>query len=118
MIYQNLPKLQSIEIGNTSFVCCSSLSLSSNSIQFYFSLYLPNLQTFKTDMLSLQNITSLSLSGNSIQFYFSIIYLPQLNQMSIGLDSLYKTSSISLQSTFASSLSMSRCSFQRWELFC
>ena len=60
-----------------------TLSLSSNSIQFYFSIYLPNLQSFKTGKESFFKTTSLSLSSNSIQFYFSL-YLPNLQSIEYG----------------------------------
>ena len=91
--------MQSFEV-DYSFLQTTSLSLSSNSIQFYFSLYLPNLQSFKTGRESFFETTSLSLSSNSIQFYFSL-YLPQLNQISLGHNSFGETTSISLQSTLA-----------------
>ena len=61
-----LPNLQSFITGKYSFRETRSLSLSSNSIQFYFSIYLPNLQSFETGYQSFNKITSLSLSSNSI----------------------------------------------------
>ena len=64
----NLPNLQSFETGIDSFSKTTSLSLSGNSIKFYFSLYLPNLQSFITGDYTFSKTTSLSLSGNSIKF--------------------------------------------------
>ena len=99
-VIKYLPKLQSFDIEDCSFCYTTSLSLSSNSIQFYFSIYLPKLQSIETGVYSFSETTSLSLSSNSIQFYFSL-YLPQLNQISLGNNSLSLTTSLSLQSTFA-----------------
>ena len=65
-LYLHLPNLQSFKTGRETFHKTTSLSLSSNSIQFYLSLYLPNLQSFETGDRSFSETTSLSLSGNSI----------------------------------------------------
>ena len=83
ILYLYLPNLQSFKIDNNSFYKTTSLSLSSNSIQFYFSLYLPNLQSFITGKESFQWTTSLSLSSSSIKFYFSL-YLPNLLVFEFG----------------------------------
>ena len=93
----NLPSLQSFQTGYNSFKETTSLSLSSNSIKFYFSLHLPNLQSFKTGNFSFICTTSLSLSSNSIQFYFSL-YLPNLQSFITGNGSFHETTSLSLSS--------------------
>ena len=68
----NCDKLKTIEVENSgwgdAFSNVKSVIIESNSIQFYFSLYLPNLQSFKTGGYSFKNTTSLSLSSNSIQY--------------------------------------------------
>ena len=87
--YIYLPNLQSFKTGNESFFETTSLSLSGNSIQFYFSLYLPNLQSFEIGKESFYETTSLYLSSNSIQFFF-YSYLPNLQSLEIGENCLNK----------------------------
>ena len=74
-----LPSLQSFETGNGSFKETRSLSLSSNSIQFYFYSYLPNLQSleigenclnkWKDDMVieNYPNLQSIVVKKNSLK---------------------------------------------------
>ena len=90
LYYFCLPNLQSFITGRQSFYETTSLTLSSHSIKFYFSLYLPKLQFFEIGNISFFSTTSLSLSSNSIQSYFRL-YLSNLQSFKIGKYSFYNT---------------------------
>ena len=74
----NCEKLKNVETGYQSFYNTTSLSLSSNSIIFYFSLYLPNLQSFITGNWSFSKISSLSLSSRIFLFLFIQMFFLQM----------------------------------------
>ena len=102
IIHINLPNLKSFKAGQYSFYNTLSLSLLSNSIEFYFSLNLPKLQSFQTGKESFYLTTSLSLSSRVFKLYYSI-YLPNLQSFKTGDWSFWATKNLSIISNFSNS---------------
>ena len=75
----NLPNLQSFKIGRSSFLEITSLSLSSNSIQFYSSIYLPQLNQISLGYCSFEETTSITLQSTFAFSLFPFLDVPFSN---------------------------------------